>query len=114
MKLAEILLSRGKDANDRAKSNKGSEQDRELARRSFESARGLFNEILSELQPILQELQGARVSKDDTEKLALRDQYMDQYRQAEMLKSLCARFAGETYPADSPEFKKWLEAAEAD
>lgn len=114
LKLAELLLSRGTDARERMKGPKATEEDSSLARTSFENARNLFESIMKDLQPILQEMQGARIAADDADKLALREKLVEQFRQAEMLRAICARFYGETYAADSADFKKWLELADTE
>ena len=83
-----------------------------MARKSFEESRKLFEGTKTELAPIIEQLKGNKA--DNANKVAYRDRLQGEYRQAEILHGLSAKFIGETYAIEAPEFKKWLEKSESE
>ncbi len=114
LELADILLSRGQSSLDRSRSREGTEADRQSAVDAFTAARELFDSTITQLRPILEQMQGARISADDAKAVALRDKLQGEYRQAEILRGLAAKFLGECFAPSHPDFKRWLEIAETE
>lgn len=112
LKLADFYFSRGKIALDALEEDPTAETQRQLARKSFQDARSLFERTLASLREILEGMRGAKISNDDLEGLARRDELQNNYRQAEILKGLMARFIAETYDEADANYKTWLNKAE--
>lgn len=111
IQLANLLLNRGQEAMRKPPPREPSASDRETARAAYNEARKLFDNTLAELKPILEKLQGNKAEGKEKE---YRERLQGEYRQAEILRGLTARFLGESYAADAPEFKQWLEKAETE
>lgn len=117
LKLADMYLARGTQTLDEAKSDakaagtRGPEL-REKARGFFTKAHESFGATVDTLRPILEKMQGANVKPNETERLALRDKLLTEYRQGQILQGITAKYLAETYDPQSPEWKQRLEEAD--
>ncbi len=105
LKLADIWLTRAQELLD-----KGDDQ-KQSAREYFQKSMDLFGASVTELRPILESMQGAKVDPNDREKLALRERYQEEYRQAEILQAYCAMRLGDTFASGSSDARAWLTKA---
>jgi hypothetical protein len=119
LKLADMYMARGGQFLEQSKQGAlvegGAPQVAELreqARAALQLASGTFVEITTYLRPILEAMRGATIKPSETEKLALRDKLLTEYRQAQILQAISAKFLAETYDANAPEWKTNLEAAD--
>ena len=119
LKLADMYMARGGQLLEQAKQEAANEggsakaaELREQARAALQLASNAFVETNTYLRPILEAMRGANVKPDETEKLALREKLQTEYRQAQILQAISAKFTAETYDANSPEWKSNLESAD--
>jgi hypothetical protein len=119
LKLADIYLGRGKslldEAAGEARKEGGQAKSDEIkakARAVYQEASKAFETINTDLKPVLESMKGASIKPNESEKLAQREKYQNEYRQAEILNSITMKSLAETYPADSAEWKQWLEKSD--
>jgi hypothetical protein len=119
LKLADLYLDRGtklledskEDARKPELADKAKEQ-RERARGSLQQAFETYTTTIDSLRPTLEQMQGANVKPNETERLALREKLQREYRQAQILQAISSKLTAETFDANSPEWKQRLEDAE--
>jgi len=119
LKLADLYLDRGtklledskEDARKPELADKAKEQ-RERARGSLQQAFETYTTTIDSLRPTLEQMQGANVKPNETERLALREKLQREYRQAQILQAISNKLTAETFDANSPEWKQRLEDAE--
>ena len=119
LKLADLYLDRGtklledskEDARKPELADKVKEQ-RERARGSLQQAAETYTTTIDSLRPTLEQMQGANVKPNETERLALREKLQREYRQAQILQAIGSKLIAETFDANSPEWKQRLEDAE--
>lgn len=113
MKLADLYLSQVQLTINKIESDDTVDAaELDVARNAANDARSLFEQSITELAPQIQAMQGGRVQQSDTAGLLKRKELENQYRQAEILKALAAKFLAETYADDAAESKTWLTTAE--
>lgn len=119
LKLADMYMARGGQILDQIKQEGTTESAdgkiaelREQARVALQQAFDTFGETTTYLRPILETMRGAKIAPTETEKIALRDKLLTDYKQAQILQAITTKFLAETYDPNSPEWKSNLEAAD--
>ena len=119
LKLADLYLNRGTKFIDDAKENDAKPETaskakelREKARPSLQQAFDTFATTIDTLRPTLEQMQGANVKPNETDRLALREKLQKEYRQAQILQAITSKLIAETYDANTPEWKQRLEEAD--
>ncbi len=91
---------------------------RSKSRQAYTDALELYNRIAEELKPLLTSMDGDKIKtikiegKNLAELKELREQYREEYRNAQILQAKTMEFLSQTYPPSSPEWRKWLESSE--
>lgn len=119
LKLGDVLRDRAAAAINQAKpsnqapgASSGSVNElREKARKYLAEADQIYAKIIADLTPTLQNLAGNRART--AEEIALRDNYQEFYRQAEMLQAKTFEFIAETHDVGSASWRENLTKAEA-
>lgn len=119
LKLADLYLNRGtkflddaKDSESKPETAPKSKELREKARPSLQQAFDTFATTIETLRPTLEQMQGANVKPNETDRLALREKLQKEYRQAQILQAITAKLIAETHDANTPEWKTRLEEAD--
>ena len=121
-KLGDLLLDRAQSALDESKKPENvisSESWRSKSRQAYTEAMDLYTKISEELKPILESMAGDKIKtikvdgKDAKELTELREQYQREYRQSQILQAKTMEFIAQTYDAQTPQRRTWLEKAEA-
>jgi hypothetical protein len=124
LKLADMYLARGGQSLDQSKQEGATDaaapkaaelkaaELKEQARTSFQLASDIFGETTTYLRPILESMRGAAIKPNETEKLALREKLLTDYRQAQILQAISTRLLAETFEANTPDWTKRLEDAD--
>ena len=119
LKLADLYLNRGTKYLDDAKEDASKPETapkakelREKARPSLQQSFDTFATTLDTLRPTLEQMQGANVKPNETDRLALRDKLQKEYRQAQILQAITSKLIAETYDPNTPEWKQRLEDAD--
>ncbi len=119
--LGDLYLARAQAALEESKNPDNvvsSESWRSKSRQAYTDALELFNRIAEELKPLLTSMDGDKIKtvkiegKNLAELKELREQYRDEYRNAQILQAKTMEFLSQTYAPASPEWRKWLESAE--
>lgn len=119
LKLADLYLDRGtklledskEDARKPELAQKAQEQ-RDRARGSLQQAVDTYTATIDSLRPTLEQMQGANVKPNETDRLALREKLQREYRQAQILQAIGIKLSAETFDANTPDWKQRLEDAE--
>lgn len=119
LKLADLYLDRGtkllEDAKEDARkpelAQKAQEQ-RDRARGSLQQAVDTYAATIDSLRPTLEQMQGANVKPNETDRLALREKLQREYRQAQILQAIGIKLSAETFDVNTPDWKQRLEDAE--
>lgn len=119
LKLADLYLDRGtkllEDAKEDARkpelAQKAQEQ-RDRARGSLQQAVDTYAATIDSLRPTLEQMQGANVKPNETDRLALREKLQREYRQAQILQAIGMKLSAETFDVNTPDWKQRLEDAE--
>ncbi|MFM8570020.1 MAG: hypothetical protein ACKOAU_00340, partial [Pirellula sp.] len=119
LKLADLYLNRGTKYLDNAKEESAKPETaakakelREKARPSLQQAFDTYATTIETLRPTLEQMQGANVKPNETDRLALRKKLQDEYRQAQILQAICSKLIAETFDPNTPEWKQRLEDAD--
>ena len=119
LKLADLYLNRGTKYLDESKEEAlkpetapRAKELREKARPSLQQAFDTFATTVDTLRPTLEQMQGANVKPNETDRLALREKLQKEYRQAQILQAITSKLIAETYDANTPEWKQRLEEAD--
>lgn len=119
LKLADLYLNRGtkylddsKEDADKPEMATKARELREKARPSLQQAFDTFATTIDTLRPTLEQMQGANVKPNETDRLALREKLQKEYRQAQILQAITSKLIAETYDANTPEWKQRLEEAD--
>ena len=107
-----LLLSRGEKSFDAGMKEPVDAEKLKVAADFFKRSQDFFNASVTELTPILNELQGAKIASDDAELIARRKQLRGEYRQAQLLAVYAQKRAADCLPTDSAERKSEIETVE--
>ncbi len=119
--LGDLYLARAQTALDESKKPDNvvsSESWRSKSRQAYTEALELYNQVEAELKPILTSMEGDKIKsikiegKNLAELMELRERYREEFRTSQILQAKTMEFLCQTYPASSPDWRKWLENSE--
>ena len=113
-KLGDLLLDRAQTALDESKKPENAstaDSWRSKSRQAYTEAIELYNQIAEELKPILAAMAGAKINNqpNQAQLKQQREQYQQDYRQAQILQAKTMELLAQTYPPSTPDWRKWLE-----